>query len=984
MRLNKFPEEILFLVEISEGKAHALKIAEEFKLHSLRSVSIGAVHSALHYLENKGLIASEIKRSNEKREKRFYTITAYGKRISESIENRYQDKEEYNYLEFKSNSSEPPKLAQRFLYTFLKVSLVEEVQGELDSKFYSMLEKKSFFQAKLNYWYQVINYMRPFAVRQSKSPNLNHYAMLENYLKIGWRNLTKQKMYSLIKVGGFSMGIASCLLIALFIRQELSYDRSYPDGDRIYRVVEQYNDNGEVHKGVSFPAPMANVLKEEYPEVEKVGRFNPVKIFSSGSKVIRRVDMPEIFHENGFAYIDQSLVEILHIPFVYGNADQALTEPNSIVITKRKADKYFPNENPLGKLLILNSESARTYKITGVIEDFPITSHLQADFLITLSEFEFWPGEQTAWHASNYLTYVMLRPGADKVQLEKKLLSLLKKYYLPRMIEWGETNPMEKLKKSSFALQPVKDIYLNLDRVTDDLPHGDIRYVWLFGAAAIFILIIACINFINLSTAKSASRAREVGIRKVVGSLRNSLIKQFLTESLLYSFFSFTMAVLLAWLTLPYFNSLLGKPLVFNWTEWWLLPILITGALVVGIVAGLYPSFYLSSFRPIQVLKGNISRGAKAFHARNVLVIFQFTTSIVLIVSTAIIYRQMEFVLSKKLGFDKDQVLLVQSTNMLGDQINIFKNELLQLTGVKSATISEFLPVEGTTRDRNGFWTAEQTKENQIGGQIWRVDHDYIRTMGMKILEGRDFSVEMPTDSQAVIINQTMAKSLSMKDPVGQRITNGWEGFWSVVGVVEDFHFESMQKNINPLCLVLGSSPSIVSVKVNTDDMPGLIRSVTKVWEKFSPNLTIRYNFLDERYSVMYSDVQRIGRIFTSFTVLAIIVACLGLFGLSAFMVEQRGKEISIRLILGASVKSVFQLLTGNFVKLVMISLIIAAPIAWYLMQKWLEDFAYRIDIGFDVFLLSGLMAIGIALLTISYQSIRAASINPVKNLKSE
>jgi putative ABC transport system permease protein len=809
--------------------------------------------------------------------------------------------------------------------------------------------------------------------------------MLENYIKIGWRNLVKQKMYALIKIGGFAIGIASCLLIALFIRQELSYDLHYPDGDRIYRVVEHYHaDNGEVHKGVSFPAPMGNVLKEDFPEVEKVGRFNAGKLFGAGSNSFRRTDKTETFHEEGFAYADQTLLEILRVPFIYGDLRQALSEPNSMVITRSKADKYFPNEDPIGKTVILNNDNARIYKIGGVIEDLPATSHLEAYFLITLTAFERWPGEQTNWHSSNYMTYIMLHQGADKSRLEKKLLSLVKKYYLPRMIESGETNPVEKSKKSSFALQPVKDIHLNLDGVTDDLPHGDIRYIWLFGAIAAFILIIACINFINLSTAKSANRAREVGIRKVAGSLRNNLIKQFLTESILYSFFSFAVAVLMACLLLPYFNSLLGKPVTFPWNEWWLLPTLIAGALIVGILAGLYPSFYLSSFRPIQVLKGDVSRGSKSSPVRNVLVVFQFVTSIGLIVSTAVIYRQMEFVLNKKLGFDKDQVLLVQSTNMIGDQVSTFRDELLQLPGVKTASISDYLPVDGTARDRNGFWTAAQTKEDRIGCQIWRVDHDYVKTMGMKILEGRDFSREMPSDSQAVIINQAMAKALGMKDPLGQRITNGWEGFRAVIGVMEDFHFESMQETIRPLCLALGSSPSIVSVKVSTNDMPGLIHAVTAAWKKFSPDLPIRYNFLDERYAVMYSDVERMGRIFSSFAALAITVACLGLFALSAFMVEQRGKEISIRLVLGASVNNIFQLLTGNFIKLVMISLIIAAPVAWYTMQKWLEDFAYRIDIGWDVFLLSGLMSVGIALLTISYQSIRAALIDPVKNLKSE
>ena len=884
----------------------------------------------------------------------------------------------------KPKNTIPPQLAQRFLRWFVREDIAEEVVGDLEEKFYSTLAEKSLFKAKLNYWYQVFNYLRPFAIRKSKSVYLNHYAMFQSYFKIGWRNLTKQKMFSSIKIGGFALGIAVCILIALFIRNELSYDLQYPDGDRIYRVVETYNDNGEVNKGVHFPAPMAQVLKEDYPEVEEVGRFNPVKLFGAGSNEIRRADKLESFHEDGFIYFDQSLLDILDIPFINGNPAYALNEPNTIVITKRKAEKYFPNEDPLGKLLILNNDEKRAYKIGGVIEDFPVTSHLQADFLITLTGFERWPGEQTNWHASNYMTYVLLRQGADRIQVEKKLSSLIENYYLPKMVEAGEDNPLEIAKNISFRLQPVKDIYLNLDGIHDDLPHGDIRYIWLFGAIATFILIIACINFINLSTAKSANRAKEVGLRKVVGSFRSSLIRQFLTEALLYSFLSFVMAVVLAWILLPYFNTLLGKPLVFPWSAWWLLPALVIGTVTVGILSGLYPAFYLSSFKPIQVLKGNVSRGSKNSSTRSFLVIFQFTTSIVLIVSTFIIYQQMRFILNKKLGFDKEQVLMIQSTNMLGGQVTSFKNELLQLPGVKSATISEYLPIAGTKRDQNGFWKEGQTEKDRIRAQIWRVDHNYINTLGMKILEGRDFSLGMASDSQAVVINQAMAKALEMKDPLGQRITNGWEGFRTVIGVMEDFHFESMKENIKPLCLALGNAPSVISAKISTDDMPELMQSVTAIWKKFSPNLTIRYSFLDEGYARMYDDVQRMGRIFTNFAILAIIVACLGLFALSAFMVEQRSKEISIRLVLGASLNSIFRLLTQNFLLLVLISLVIAIPIAWYMMQKWLEDYEYRIQIGWDVFLLAGLLAVLIAILTISYQSIRAALMNPVDNLRAE
>ncbi|HEY9045763.1 MAG TPA: FtsX-like permease family protein, partial [Ohtaekwangia sp.] len=527
------------------------------------------------------------------------------------------------------------------------------------------------------------------------------------------------------------------------------------------------------------------------------------------------------------------------------------------------------------------------------------------------------------------------------------------------------------------------DIHLYNAGIEDPLSHGDIRFVWLFGAIAIFILLLACVNFINLSTAKSANRAKEVGLRKTVGSFRSNIISQFLVESLLYSFFSFALGIFIAWMLLPYFNVLAAKLLVFPWQQWWFIPLMIGASFLVGIVAGIYPSFYLSSFKPIQVLKGNISRGSKNSSTRSVLVVFQFTTSIILIIATFIIYRQVEYILNKKVGFEKDQVLVIQGTNTLGDKVKTFKDELLQLSQVKHVTVSDYLPIRGTKRNGNGFWNdGKQKEEKSIGVQIWQVDPDYITTLGMKIVAGRDFVKDMVSDSASIIINQKMAHDLGLKDPIGKRVAN-WRSY-TVVGVVEDFNFESMRNEIGPLCFVLGDSRNIISAKVNTKDMAATLASVEAIWKKVSPHQPIRYTFLDESFSRMYDDVQRMGRIFTSFAILAIIVACLGLFALSAFMVEQRGKEISIRLVLGASLKSIFNLLTLNFLKLVLISIVIAAPVAWYMMQKWLEDFSYRTEITWDIFVLAGIMSVLIALLTISYQSIRAALVKPVNNLRSE
>jgi putative ABC transport system permease protein len=876
----------------------------------------------------------------------------------------------------------PPKLAQKFLLAFLREDLTEEVLGDMEEKF-QRLSEKSLFRAKLNYWYQVINYLRPFALRKSRSRNYYQIAMLENYFKIGWRNMSRQKMYSSIKVGGFALGIAACLLISLFIKQELSYDRHYPKGKRIYRVVEQFINKGNLERGVHLPAPAGPALKNDYPEIEQVARINPVPLFGAGSNDIRRDGQVENTHEEGFTWADPEFLQMLDIPFIYGDAEHALAEPNSIVITKSKADKYFPNEDPVGKLMIVANDESRPYKVGGVVADIPLNSHFQYQFFLTLAGREFGQGEQTNWLQSNYPTYVLLHEGADPVALQKKLSGLGVKYYLPRLLDIGYPNAKEEIKNLSYILQPVRHIYLNELEVGDGLNHGDIKFIWLSGAIAIFILLIACINFINLSTAKSANRAKEVGLRKVVGSYRNNLIGQFLSESLLFSVLSFVFGLLLSWSLVPFFTTLVGKPIIFPWNEWWLAPVLVAGSLLIGLLAGIYPSFYLSGFKPINVLKGNIARGSKSGRTRSMLVVFQFTTSIVLIIGTFMIYRQMQFLLSTKIGYDKDQVLLIQGTNLLGDKIKTFKEELLRQPDIKYVSISDYLPIPGTKRNGNGFWNeGKKGVDAHVSAQFWQVDHDYINTLGIRIATGRNFSAEMPTDSGAAIINKAMAKELGLADPIGKRIEN--YRTWNIIGVIENFNFEPLTESVGPLCMVLGNSPSMVAVKVATKDMSSVIGSISGVWKEFAPQQPIRYVFLDESYARMYEDVERMGAIFTSFAVFAIIVACLGLFGLSSFMVEQRSKEISIRLVLGASVNNVFRLLTQDFVKLVVISFVIAAPIAWFMMQKWLEDFVYKVDITWDVFVLAGLIAVFIAVLTVSYQAIRAGLMSPVDSLKAE
>jgi len=816
--------------------------------------------------------------------------------------------------------------------------------------------------------------------------------MIRNYFKIALRQLSKQKFYAAIKIGGFALSIAACILIGLYIKNETSYDESYPDTNRIYRLVEVYTHDGKVEKGTDYPAPLGKSIKADFPEIELSARTMPNSLFyGAGSNEVRSADQRENTHETGFTYVDQELLDILKTPMVYGERKTALAEPKTIVLSKRKAEKYFPNQNPVGKILYLNNDLKNPYHVGGVMENPPATSHLQYDFYLTLTGVEFYKGEQTNWNASNYPSYLLLRPGTDPRVLEKKIGDdVIKRYMLPALLSIGYKDAEKELKKLSFQLQPISQVHLysyNIQDSDDGVQHGDIRFIWLFGAIAGFILTIACINFVNLSTAKSANRAKEVGLRKVVGSTRGSLINQFLAESTLYSILSFIGGMILAWVLLPYFNILSSKELVMPMATIWFVPLLLAAALIVGLIAGIYPAFYLSAFKPAAVLKGAIAKGSKNSILRNGLVVFQFTTSIVLIIATFVIYNQMQFILNRQVGFDRDQVLMLQGTNTLGDDgVRNLKEDMLKLSSVKSVSISDFLPINGTKRNGNTLYNEGKSKiETGANAQFWVVDKDYLKTLGVKLVEGTNFLAPGQGDPNSVIVNQKMVKTLNIKNPIGKIITHGDDKL-RIIGVVKDFNFESMRSEIGPICLYQGLSPSIVSVKIAGGDMQHTIAEISALWKKASPAQPIRYTFLDERFAAMYIDVTRMGRIFTSFAVLAIIVACLGLFALAAFMAEQRSKEIGIRKVLGASIESITRLLSMDFVRLVVLSIVIASPIAWWGMNKWLQEFTsdYRAPISWWIFAGAGIVAILIALVTVSYQSIKAAIANPIKALKTE
>ncbi|MDC6362181.1 MULTISPECIES: ABC transporter permease [Flavobacteriaceae] len=804
--------------------------------------------------------------------------------------------------------------------------------------------------------------------------------MFKNYIKIAWRNIKKDKLFTGIKVGGFAMGIAACLLIALFIKNELGYDTHYKNKDRIYRVVMQGMMDGEQLKSVHFQLPFAETLASTFPEIQKAGKINTSELFGAGKRALRPEGTTQNNFEEGFVYADQSVFDLLELELEQGNPENLLVNPGSVVMTASKAAKYFPDGNAVGKTVFLDDNSSRPYTVTGIIkENLSKKSHMDFDFLLAIED------TNMSWSNNNYFTYVLLDDNVDVASLEKKMGSILENFVIPAYRERmrGEKF-MEVLKTLEYKLQPIGDIHLKSDlKMGDGLNHGDIRFVWLFAAIAGFVLLLAVINFINLSTAKSANRAKEVGLKKTVGAFRGDLVSQFLTESILFSIISFVIGVLLAWGLLPTFNSIAAKNIGMPWETWWFLPIIGIAALIIGIIAGLYPAFYLSAFKPVNVLKGSLSTGSKSGKLRSGLVVFQFTTSVVLIIGTLIIYKQMNFILDKKLGFNKEQVLVIKGTNLLRNNTESFKERLLGLSNVKTATISDYLPIEGTKRNGNTFGLLRDGRQEiSVPAQIWRVDYDYIQTLGLQLKNGRAFSKEFASDSSAIVINSSMAKELGFNDPIGKRINNGED--WTIIGVLEDFHYKNLKEEIAPVSLVIGNSPSMVSVKLNKGETTRAIHAIEAIWQDYVPQQAFEYTFLDQEFAQMHDDVQRMGKIFNSFALFAILVACLGLFALSAFLVEQRKKEISIRMVLGAPFKSIYQLLTFDFVKLILISILIATPIGWYLMNRWLEDFAYRINISWWVFVLSGLLALAVAFLTVSYQAIKAGLVNPAKSLRAE
>ena len=811
--------------------------------------------------------------------------------------------------------------------------------------------------------------------------------MIRNYFKIAWRNLLKNKTFSIINIFGLAVGLCCFLLISLYVIDELSYDRHFKNANRIYRINSDINFGGSEMKMSQSSDPMGAVLKKDYPEVEQYTRLYT----NYGSNFIKKGS--EFINEQRIAHADSTFFDMFSIPVLEGNSKTALDAPNTIAISKSTAQKYFQTSKAVGKSLEVGVIPKTIYNVTAVFEDMPSNSHFDFDFICSMDNVNYDWGNFTS---HNFSTYVRLAEGVDYRTFNKKFDEVIERYILPKLSQLLNIKNLDEFKKTGnslkYTLFPITDIHLKSDRDFEIGVGGDIQYVYIFGAVAIFLLLIACINFMNLSTARSSSRAKEVGIRKVLGTERQSLIGQFLSESILTSFIAMIIALLLIAFLLPIFNEISAKTFsISNLFGFKFLPFLILLPLIVGLIAGYYPAFFLSSYQPIKALKSNLNVGFSKSNLRSVLVTFQFAESLTLIISTIIIYQQLHYIQTKNVGFNKDQVLVLNGTGALKENQEAFKNEIAQLAGVKSATGAQFLPVSNSSRNNNTFSKeAVMNEQSGFNMQVWRIDYSYITTLGMEMAQGRNFSKEFGTDSSGLIINETTAKMLGYKDPIGKKLyTSDGDGTdmnvtYTIVGVVKNFHFSSLRENIGPLCMKLGVNRNGLAFKVNSSDLPNLLSQIELKWEKAAPDMPFLHSFLDDSFNEMYRAEQRIGKVAIIFAFLTILIACLGLFGLVTYMIEQRIKEIGIRKVLGASVVSIVGILSFDFLKLVLISIFIGSPIAYFAMNYWLRDFASRIDIAWWVFAFAGFSAITIAILTVIFQATKAALSNPLESLKTE
>ena len=813
-------------------------------------------------------------------------------------------------------------------------------------------------------------------------------ALVGNSLKVAWRRILRQKGYSFLNVAGTAAGLTCVILIALYVRHELSYDRYHPGADRIYRVASQSHIQG-LGDSTRSPVALAPALAAEFPEIAAAAR-----IMKSSEQFVRDAEKTEALRESRIYFADPEIFAVLSIPLAAGDPRTALAAPNSIVISARTAAKYWGGADPLNKTIVLTDTRPfgpsrapveATYRITGVFRDIPAHSHLQADFIGSLSSSA--DMRSPRWDFRVVMTYLKTRDGSDPRALQAKIDD-----YARRKAAEERGGEAASASLPTLFLQPIASIHLHSHLVGEAEPNGDAGTVALFSIVALLILIVAGVNYVNLATARAGLRAREVGIRKVVGSSRGRLVRQFLVESGLMTLAAFGLALVSAVLLLPYFRELTGREIrpaaLLHPLFLVSLPI---GILLFSLLAGIYPALVLSSPRPSDVLKRASEPGRRGRKLRAVLIVFQFAVGLILSISTLVIVKQMRYIRTADPGFDKEQVLLIHNGRILGPRISAFKEALAGDPNVSSVTAASNLPVPSFSYADGIILEGQAEASEPYVVDVFLVDTDYIRTMGMTLIQGRNFSKDLPTDRHTAIINEAMARRFGWTTPLGMRFRKthdahdgGESPLYTVVGVVKDFHYESFRNPIQPAVFYLEDDSGFVAARLRAKNVSSAVESVRRAWNGLAPGWPFEYSFMDERFDSLYKAELKTGRILAAFAILAGLISGLGLFGLAAFMAERRTREIGIRKVLGASVRESVVLLIKEFAVLVVLANLLAAPLAYVLNRKWLQGFAYRTNIGIDVFIAAGIFSLLLAVLTVSYQSLKAALADPVDSLKYE
>lgn len=881
-----------------------------------------------------------------------------------------------------STRKKPPKIAGWLLRRFANRDKAVAIIGDFEEEFFERADLQGLFRARLFYWKLVLISLPSFFT------NVCYWsgAMFKNYLTVALRNVRRHKGFSVINIAGLAVGMAASILIVVFVLHELSFDRHHEKANRVYRVGHQFGPTGDKRVAYTVP-PMARAMLDEFPEIEHAVRLS----LWPRNYLVRYED--KLFLEKGIIYADASIFDVFTIPFILGDSETALLDPNTVVIAQDIAHKYFGNENPLGKSLRFEDQD-RDFNITGVIENCPAKSHFQYEMIssIVSSKTAF----ETGWGGHTYFTYIVLKDRHARPQLDAKLPDFVRRHWgAYYYAETGVTYD-EYIKDGGnyygFFLEPLTEIHLNAD-VGDYLSvKGNKTYVYVFSMIALFILLIACINFMNLSTTRFAHRSKEVGVRKVLGSSQKQLVWQFLGESVLISLVALVFAILLVKIVLPTFRNLASRQLELDFFQSvTTLPLLIGFALLVGILAGCYPAFFLSSFQPVRTVKGSGGQKTKGHvFLRRALVVLQFAVTFGIFFGTFVISHQLQYVRDKQLGFNKEHVVVIHRADALGKQADAFKQKLLRYPSIITISDTESLPGRHFNPNSHRLEGRPATETPTLHTMYG--DHNFVDLLNLEIVEGRHFSPEIPTDAtSSVVINETAVKELGLTDPVGKRFHKEFGGakegeFVTIIGVLKDFHFNSLHHEIFPM-LIRPLSPStwnLTSVRIGPENIPEALARIEETWRTFSGGQPFEYSFLDEDFDNLYRSDLRMGQIFSIFAALAIFIACMGLVGLISFTAEQRTKEIGIRKVLGASVSKIVYLLSQEVVVLVFVAVLVAAPIAFYSMYKWLQNFAFRVGISPLMFVLTALGTIAIALLSVSFRAIKAAQANPIDSIRYE